>query len=415
MKAIPPNHTHRPLGRGWSFCVIGLVLLIFVLMWPARAVALYRGDEFEFRSFDVSDLFFINRATYEPSPEVRDWFQAGTNVFMGAAGSLTGDDLYLLQHLKVAHPLSGDWTLRFEYLRDRDFDGNFQYFPMSLTYQMTPAWSLALVGEPEPDKEDADIGLALALDTRPLNMRLQWFSVDFVFDRKNPDDATMERRAPNLQFDVEWQMTSAARLFFHADIDPSRTLLNPAQSFRFRFQKYQAHAGLRWSLSDNSYLESTFEGERTRKVREGLAANDPRAFTEDRDYALWRLEYYRADEADTFRRAGLMYVLFDEDRQVPNNPDLSLHTDRADYAVYTGRTWALRDRWHVNTLLFLNWIDASWERADEEESVAQSELAVRIATSLILRSDRYQVEAGGAVNAHQARFGGGFVKVWADF
>lgn len=415
MSANAPFFVNKRSEWVWIRRVSALSLVALFLIWPARAVALYRGDEFTFRSFDVGDLFFINRATYQPSPEVRDWFRTGTNVFMGAAGSLTGDDLYLLQHLKLAHPIRERWTLNFEYLRDRDFDGHFQHVPMSLAYQPTPAWSVALVGEPDPDKENADIGLAFALDTRPLNVRLQWLAVDFVFDRKNPDNAIMERRAPNLQFDMEWQMTMAARLFFHADIDPSRTLFNPAKSFRFRFQKYQGRAGVRWFLSDNTYVESTFEGEHTRKTREGLEEDDPKAFIEDRDYALWRLEYYGSNEAEVFWRAGLMYVLFDEDRHVPNNPAQSQHTDRSDHLAYAGRTWALRDRWHLNTQLFLNWMDSTLTRADEAELREKSQLAVRLATSFILRSDHYQLEVGAAVNAHQARFGGGFVKAWADF
>jgi len=386
-----------------------------ILIRPSAVEALYRGDEFERRSFHVGTHYFINRATYEPWTETRDRFAHATNAYLGAAGSLSGDDLYLFHHLKIRQALNESIELHLDYLHDRDFDGHYERFPMGLRYHWLPHWSLELVGEPAPDKEYADIGAAMAYANALTAFRMQVLYPDFVFNAKNPDDASFKRRVPNLQFSLRHAASKTCTIFARADIDPPRTLLNPTQSFAFDFEKYQGEAGMRWMLSKESHIEAIVEGEYTRKLRLGLEPEDANDFSEDRDYAQASIEYLRRLHDDTFVRAGLIYVLFDENQNYPFAPDKSLLTDRHDRILYAGRVWPLRGGLNVNTLALLNRLDERQTRQNPEELARYHKWLVRLSASLVFSGEHYMLEAGAAANVDQTRFGGGFVKVFADF
>ncbi len=390
-----------------------LSALLALMCAPATVHALYRGDEFTIRSYEVGAMYFINRITYEPWTEQMDRFAASTNAFIGAAGSLRGDDLYLYQNLKLYQPVGDTLGIRIGYLQDRDFDGSYRRFQMGLAWHVSPRWMLELVGEPRPDKEDSDIGLAVEYRARRLAGRVQVLYPNFVYNSKNPDDATLQRVA-NLQFDIQYQPLPEWTFYVAGDLDPPRTLVNPADSFRFDFEKYIGEIGFR-HRHDGGQWWGAIEGEYTRKLREGLEPEDVNAFSEDRNYVQGRIEYLRYLDADTHLRMGALYVFFDEDRLFPFFPENDLLTDRQDRIVYAGRSWSLRDRVQLNTLLLLNGLDHRRERAEDEDSGRDRPFHVRTAASLIFNGPDYQLETGAALNLDQTRFGGGFVKVFAAF
>lgn len=396
---------------------IRLLLFVFFLslgFGAVPALALYRGDEITVRSYEMGSMFFINRLTYEPWQEQMDRFHSATNAYIGAAGSLRGNDLYLFHHLRIRQPVADSFALKLDYVRDRDFDGAYQRFQMGLAWEASPRWTLALVGEPTPDKEDADIGLAIAYTGGRVAGRVQVLYPGFVYNGKNPDDATMQR-APNIQVEGHYQPAPGWVLYVEGDIDPPRRLVNPMQSFRFDFEKYQGEVGVRHLFSSDAQWRGALKGEYTRKLRQGLAKGDGNAFSEEREAVQARFEYLRRLERDAYFRAGALYVFFDEQREYPFFAEDDLFTDRQDHILYAGRSWPLRDQVQLNTLLLLNGLSHQWTREDPEESGSTERLVVRTAASLIFYGAAYQIETGAAYNVDQARFGGGFVKVFADF
>ncbi len=389
------------------------LLALCMALLAAPTDALYRGDEFEVRDFNVGNTFFINRAMIRQFPETWDRYRAATNAFIGSAGSLSSTDLYLHQEVKVSHPLGAAYTLHADYLRDRDFDGTFDRFTMGLEYRFSREWSIELLGEPLPDKENADIGGALKRYGDISVMRLQWLFVDFVFDSKNPDDARMERSAPNIQFEAQFQPTPDWDVRLHTDFDPARRLVNPTESFQFRFEKYQAEIDVRRQLSERDQVRVMAEGEYSRQLREGLAGGDANDFSTDREYVMLVLEFLRRMEFDTHLRAGAAYIRFDEDIVFPNESEATFLNDRHDGLLYVGRSWPLREGIHLNSRAMVNLADM--RRTRKERSMSSTRLQGRVAGGLLFVGDTYHIEAGMAANVDRTRFGGGFMRVFADF
>lgn len=392
------------------------VAAILIVVWTVSAAhAVYRGDEFEPRDYNVGNTFFINRAMIRQGTENWDRFERATNAFIGSAGSLSSTDLYLHQQLKVRHPLEGAFAFQADYLRDRDFDGVFHRFTLGLEYRLSPEWAVELVGEPLPDKEHADIGGAVSRRGDLVYWRFQWLFPDFVFDSKNPDNARMERSAPNFQFDARYQPAPQWDFRLHADFDPARRLVNPEESFQFRFRKYQMTLDARYRVSEAEELRASVEGEYSRQLREGLETNDPRDFQTDRDYLMGTLEYLRRLEQDTHFRAGGIYVRLDELNDFPNNLEESLLLDRHDNMLYAGRSWPLRDRIHFNSFVIVNVLSMRKIREDPDESASFNRFLGRAAGSIVFLGPQYNIEAGGAVSLDRTRFGGGFARVFVDF
>ncbi len=377
------------------------------------ARALYRGDEFEMRDFNVGNTYFVNRQLFPQLTETWDRYDGATNALIGSAGSLSSTDLYLHQQLKVRHHLGGAYTLHADYLRDRDFDGKYQRFTVGLEYRLSREWAVELVGEPLPDKELADIGGALSRRGERVDWRVQWLFPDFVFDSKNPDDARMKRSAPNIQVTALYQPAPEWAFRLKTDFDPARRLVNPNESFQFRFRKYQAELEARRYLSEKQQIRATLEGEYSRQERTGLSENDPNEFTTDRDYAMFTLEYLRRLEFDTHLRAGAIYIRFDEDNVFPHEPEATFLNDRHDGMVYVGRSWPLRERIHLNSLAMVNLADM--RRTRRERSMSSTRLQGRVAGGLVFVGDTYNIEMGMAGNVDRTRFGGGFARVFVDF
>ncbi len=395
-------------------CMLFTALLIAA--WPFDAVrALYRGDEFEPRTYNVGRKFFIHRAAFQPLTENLDRFDAATNAYMGAAGSLGSTDLYLYQQLKVQKPLNDTFFFHAHYLRDRDFDSSFQHFTLGLEYQLSPEWAVELVGEPNPDKELADIGGALSYRGRRGAARVQWLFPDFVFDSKNPDDARMEKSAPNIQLDVRYHPADHWTFRAQGDLDLSRTLVNPTESFEYRFEKYQWEFEARRRLCEKAHLRAAFEGEHFRQRRDGLEPEDPRAFSTDREYYMGTLEYLRQLKHDARLSAGAIYVRFDEDNVFPYNPEETMLLDRHDHMLYLRRTLPIWERAHINTFLIVNVADTRRIREEEDHSYERTLFLARAAASLMLLGPSHQFEAGAALSMDHVRFGGGFVRVYVDF
>ncbi len=382
---------------------------------PRTAYALYRGDEVEFRDFKIGSTYFINRLIIDPEPDALERFRIATNAFIGAAGSLTRADLHLWQDLKIHQPLGGPLSLKLRYLHDRDFDAKYQRFSMGLEYRVTPEWAVELIGEPLPDKELADIGGAISYAGERAEWRAQWLFVDFTFDDKNRDDARMDRRAGNLQLDARYQTTRTLTLGIRADLDFPLRLINPEESFRFDMEKYRAGAETWWRPSEAELVYGVLEGEYARKRRDGLQSQDRQAFTTARDFLLARIEYRRRVALDARWRLGAQYVQLEEDNRFLFSPDDTLLLDRHDRMLYVGRSWPLRDRVRFDSMLIGNVIDSKERRADPARDHIVDRFQLEVAGSLVFHGPGYQIELGPSLHMDAARFGGGFVKAYAEF
>lgn len=397
--------------RTWLYRVVPILLLVAT----EQVHGLYRGDEFEPRDYRIGSAYFINRASYRPRSEFVDRFNASTNAYIGAAGSISSSDLYLYQRLKLSQPMGESFRFRLDYLQDRDFDGKFRHFSLGLQYRLNAHWSVEVLGEPTPDKDQADIGGALLFQDDRLYVRMQGVWPSFVFDDKNPDGATMDRHAPNLQLVTRGLVGSSWEVWARSDFDFPRRLTNPAESFEFSFEKYEAEGGIRWHTTETGHLDLAVEGEWSEKERTGLEAGDAADFSVERQYLMLSLEFWQRLRRETSYRAGAHYVLFDEDRDFPHNPGEILYTDRQDRIVYLGRIWNLRDGLQLNTRVLANVLQDRRVVDEERRNSSSTDFQLRSANSLIFHGPDYQVEIGAAVDLDRRRFGGGFVKALIDF
>ncbi len=391
------------------------LFVLFALFVPVTAEALFRGDEFEPRDYQLARHYFINRFSYLPLPDALERFDATTNAFIGAGGSLRSDDLYLYQHLKVQQAATPSFDLFADYLRDRDFDGTFQRFSIGARYHLTPAWSVELLGQPSAVKAEADIGTAVTFSGRRLYSRAQVLLPLFVFGDKNPDDASVQRQPVNLQWDLSSRIGSNWSVYFTSDVDLPSRFTNPRQSFVFDFERYAGTLGTRYQFTDNSHVRLDVEGEHGSKQRVGLVAGDRNDFFVDRDYISGTLEWWRRRPDHGHQRAGFYFVYFDEDNVYPFNEAESLRLERTDRILYAGRTWRLRERLQLNTLLLINVLDDRRESLDDDERRNDTVFLGRATASLQYTIERLQLEAGSALNFDQTRFGGGFVRAFMDF
>ncbi len=392
-----------------------LLLALLLLLVPLTAEALFRGDEFEARDYEIARHYFINRFSYLPLYDVRERFEASTNAYIGAGGSLRSDDLYLYQHLKVEQSATPSLDLFASYIQDRDFDGTYQRFSLGVRYHLTQEWSVELLGQPSAIKAEADIGTAVSYVGSQLHSRAQILFPLFVYDDKNPDEGTVDRQPINLQWDLFQQLGSKWHVYFTSDLDFPSKLTNPRQSFVFDFERYAGRLGARYQFTDSSHIRLDLEAEHGSKRRIGLTPADVNDFKIDRDYVGATLEWWRSRPEYGHQRAGVHFVYFDEDNVYPFDEAENLRLERSDRILYAGRTWRLRDRLQLNTLLLINILNDRRESLDDEERRNTSYFLARATGSIQYSAERLQLEAGSALNFDQTRFGGGFVRAFMDF
>lgn len=392
-----------------------LLCQLVMVLAPPMASALLRGDEQEPRSYEIGRLYFINRASYVPTDESLERFARATNAYLGAAGSLRSSDLYLYHDLKLAQPLSERATLHLRYRADRDFDGFWQRFEMGLSYAWNPHWRIALVGQPLPDKERADIGAQVDFASQRLDLRVRLLLPQVVFNDKNSEGATYNRKPRNLQWAGTLRLSERLELYGQGDFDFASERIAPAQSYVFDFEKYQGLGGVRLRVGANGSLRGEVAAESAQKERTGLEQADPLDFVVDRDYTAMTVEYIHALANENQARLGSHWIMFKEDSVYPFDATQSLLLDRVDRILYGGRTWNVHDRVRLNTLALVNLLD--YTRRGEETDIEhdEDEFLARLAASLIFHAPLYQVECGATLNVTETRFGGGFVRVYAQF
>lgn len=394
---------------------LGLIFLLCGLLTPGVAHALFRGDEFTPREYSIARLYFINRTSYELPFIFSDRFGSATNAFVAAAGSLSGSELYLYQNLKVQQQIGSAYYLRANYLRDTDFDGHYQRFSIGLARQFGERWLVEILGEPTPNKEAADMGGALSFHGNRADMRLTVIRPLFVYEDKNPDEATIETEPVNVQLETAYRIGQSLELFVRADLDFASEILNPQQSFAFRFEKYQAGGGFRWHFCERSHFGATLDAEHSKQERLGLAPEDPKAFAVERDYLSVQVEWFRRLPKEAHLRIGGRYVFLDEDLQYFDAPLDSLHIDREDHIVYVGHTWAVRPNVHLHSMGLIDYLNDRRVSLLQETNRDDQLFLARATGSIIFSGDRYMVEGGLGLTIVSPRFGGGFIRAFMEF
>ncbi len=395
--------------------IVGLTLVCAAASLPNSAFALFRGEEFTPRSFEINRLYFINLTSYEPSMIMQDRFDLATNALLTAAGSMRSNDLYLFHHLRIQQPLNSSFRFRAEYLRDRDFDGDFQRFEVGLARHIYgPLW-VEIMGQPMPNKEVADIGGALVVDGERVSGRLQVAFPLFWYEAKNSDDAQILKDPLNILIDIQYLVGRSLELFGQCDVDFASELVNRDKSFAFRFRKIQAEAGVRWHLCERSYLRVAVDAEQSQQRRTGLEPEDPLAFDLERDYLSAQLEWFRHLSQDAHFRIGGRYVYLDENQQYPFDELESLHIDRQDRILYAARTWSVRDRIQLHTMALVDWLDDRRLTSDLTRFSDEERWLARTTASVVFTGNNYWVEGGAGLTIIDPRFGGGFVRMFMDF
>ena len=394
---------------------ICLSALLAVLLFPNLCFALYRGDEFVPRKYNVGSLYFINRISYEYDWRALDGFERERNAYLGAAGSLSGEDLYLYHDLKMSQALGENNEIRLRYIYDRDFCDVYDRFAMSLAHFFSDRWSVELVGEPNSNKEFSDLGGAAAFEGDRHRLRTQVLIPNVVYNDKGDHVARMQR-VPNLQAQARSKLGDHWRVAIDTDFDFPRHLIHETDGFEFDFEKYQFDASAIWHPEGASDLIFNLAGEFARKERVGMLRSDERDFSIDRKYWQATVEYGRHLQGATLFRAGISYVHFDEDKIMPNDSEGSLINERNDHIAYAGRTWRVHEGLKLNTMMLANILRDRRESANEDDaSTGSPRFQARALGSIIMTGNLYRLEFGISSNLHQSRFGGGFVRIVADF
>lgn len=391
-----------------------ILLLFSTLLGSRPAFALFRGEEYTPRTHEITRLYFINVTSYEPSILLQDRFQQADNALLSAGGSMRSSDLYLFHHLRIQQDLDASFRFRAEYLRDRDFDGDFQRFELGMARQIHgPLW-VEVLGQPTPNKEAADIGAALIMKGEQLNARLKLVRPLFWYEEKNPDDAEILKDPVNIVLDLHYLLGRSWEFFGRGDIDFTSEIENPTQSFHFRFRKVQAEAGIRWHICERSHIRAVVDMEQSQQRRTGLTPEDPFAFELDRDYLSAQLEWFRELPDEAHVRVGARYIHLDENQRHPYSELDSLHIDRQDRILYAARTWAVRNRIQLHMMALVDWADDQRITLDSQRFADEEHWLARMTGSVMFTGDNYVVETGAGLTIIDPRFGGGFIRLLMD-
>jgi hypothetical protein len=270
---------------------MGLVLLSLGLVSaPGEALAVFRFDEIERRSFDYNREYFLNVFSYRQRLTHRWRFQDASLGYDITAGSLDNNDLYLRQEARVRLPFASNISGQFHYLEWEDYDARFQRNEVEAAFRvLRPDWRPSLLDVPghvpphdglflglrgalAAEKEFIDVGLFAGWGAERYGVRLGLLLVDTFFNDKNSLNAEYTRDAYTVDASAYLDLLDGdLRLegWFQGDTSLSLFLpdrFGPGLDLRFRYRQLQAGLRLRYRHSHRLRMDLEAWGEVTRKA-----------------------------------------------------------------------------------------------------------------------------------------------------
>jgi hypothetical protein len=387
----------------------GLLLAALYLAACASAQAYYRGDECVNRDYSIGGEFFLDKIVIIPPIEARLDYQNAALAYLGAAGSLTKEDLYLLQYLKLSKALGSPLNFLFNFEMDQDFDNYYQHHILGLAYPVTEHWAIEVLGEPIARKEFSDVGAAISRQEGRSRLQAALLLPNFFFVNKNDWDGEFIKQPYTILLNARQPVIGGLDLYANLDWDlPSDTDYRKPE-FDFTFKSCKPGAGFIWQIETNQMLWSEVNGETTDKERTSYTRTSVNDFSTRRRYLSGRLEYVFRDRANLRYSAGGQYVYLDEENFYPNDNKSTFNLDHISRIVYgtvgVPLKWSLR----LNTGLYFDFAHhvADYYRSEEGRQDS-SGLEGKVPVSLAWAGKDFALEVGASVQTDRLAFGGGF-------
>lgn len=391
-------------------------MVLVTLIAQLEAQAFYRGDECENRDYRIGSEFFIDKIIIVPPVEQRLSYRDADNAYLGAAGSFTKEDLYLMQYLKLRKAVFNPVSFLFDFQMDQDFDNYYEHHILGLSCLLSEHWSVEALGEPIARKEFSDIGGALVRREGRSLARAVLLLPNFVFVNKNDWDGEFIRRPYTILLNASHPVIDELELFAGLDWDlPSETDYRQPQ-FDFTFNSCKPGGGFIWHVQTNQMLWAEVNGETTDKERDSYTHADKNDFTTDRNYLSGRLEYVLRSRSGLRASAGGQYVYLDEENRYPNDAEATYDLDHVSRMVYGTVGIPLRWGLRVNTGLYVDFahhIENYYQ--SEEGRVNSSGFEGKIPLGLEWAGQDYFLNAGTAIQIDRLAFGGGFAGIHVIF
>ena len=393
--------------------MLGLLLLA---LGAGRSWALYRGDEYKPRDFNIPPEYFIDRLSILPTIENVLWYRDANNAYLGAAGSYTSEDLFLIQNLKLQHGLFPETKFVFNFDMNQDYDGSYEHHFLEIDGPTNSIWSAGLMGEPLAQKEYSDIGLMAQRKTEAAQARTEFILPNFVFTGKNNDNAYYLKSPYNMRF-FGWQpLTDEWELFATADLDfPSETdYVDP--EFIFSYQSYKPAGGVIWHLTPKQMIWLEGQYENTDKNRTGYNAGDVKNFHTERSVINGRMEYVCGTPGAYRSTLGLVYVNFTESNDYPNDPMSANNLDHLSRIFYGTFQMPLVARLCFQTGLYVDLVNHDQDYPDNPKETEQKVgWNGKVPLALVWQDESFNANAGFSVDIDQPKFGGGYVGLTVIF
>jgi len=386
--------------------ILGFLL---ILTGNSPSWALFRADDYKPRDYPIPPAYFVDRLSIMPTIESRLRYRDAENAYLGAAGSYTSEDLFLLQNLKLQHALFPETKFAFNFDMDQDFDGIYEHHFLEVDGPTNGVWSGGLLGEPMAQKEYANIGVMAQRKTETAQARAEFILPDFAFVGKNNDNATYINRPYNMRF-FGWQpLVTGLEVFVTADLDfPSETdYVNP--EFFFSYQSYKPGGGLIWRMTERQmlWMESSYEN--TDKKRAGYDINDPKNYHTQREVVLGRLEYVYNTPKAYRSSAGLEYVNFTESNDYPNDAKNTYDLDHLSRIVYGTFQMPLVGPLCLQVGIYVDVVNHDKDYLDNPKEIEQKVgWNGKVPAALVWQTSSVSAQVGVAMEIDEVKFGGGF-------
>jgi|GEM_PF-3390942 len=398
-------------------CFYKIILgLLFAVMGAERSWALYRGDEYKPRDYQIGPEYFMDRLSILPTIESLLWYRDADNAYLGSAGSYTSEDLFLIQNLKLQHGLFPETKFAFNFDMDQDYNGSYEHHFLELDGPTNGLWSAGLMGEPMARKEYADIGVMAQRKTEAAQARTEFILPNFVFGGKNADNAYYLKNPYNLRF-FGWQpLVTGLEVFVTADLDfPSETdYVNP--EFIFSYQSYKPAGGVIWRVADRQMIWLEGQYENTDKARNGYDVGDPKNFHTERQVIQGRLEYVCGAPNSYRSTLGLEYVNFTESNDYPNDSTSTYDLDHLSRIAYGTFQMPLVALLCLQMGVYVDVVNHDQDYLDNpKETEQKAGWDGKVPVALVWNDKSFHAQVGVSMEIDEPKFGGGYVGLTVIF
>jgi len=391
-------------------CLYKIILgFLLIVMGTERSWALYRADDYKPRNFPMPPEYFLDRLGIMPTIESMLWYRDANNAYLGAAGSYTSEDLFLIQNLKLQHALFPDTKFAFNFDMDQDYDGTYEHHFLEIDGPTNGIWSAGLMGEPMAQKEYSSIGVMAQRKTETAQARTEFILPDFAFVGKNADQAYYVKAPYNMRF-FGWQpLVPELEVFATADLDfPSETdYVNP--EFFFSYQSYKPAGGVIWHVTDRQMIWMEGQYENTNKKRDGYDAGDPKNYHTQRRVMLGRLEYVYGTPTAYRSTLGLEYVNFSELNDYPNDATSAFNLNHLSRIVYGTFQMPLMGPLCLQTGLYVDVVNHDQDYPDNPKETEQKVgWEGKVPLALVWNAGSFNAQLGVSMQIDEIKFGGGY-------